>query len=77
MRDGSTSVVEIAVECPKCGQENAVRVATGNDIDTQVNRVAYYQNPWIKFLPGQIIVGLSCIPSGNHQERSRLVGAVA
>jgi hypothetical protein len=45
MRDGSTSVVEIAVECLKCGQENAVRVATGNDIDTQVNRVRLLPEP--------------------------------
>jgi hypothetical protein len=59
MRDGSTSVVEIAVECPKCGQENAVRVATGNDIDSLRKSIvcAYCQNPWIEFLPGQIIAG--------------------
>jgi len=34
MQDGATRIVELAVECPKCRQENMVRVATGSDIDS-------------------------------------------
>lgn len=59
MQDGSTQVVEIAVECPKCRQESMVRVATGSDIDSLRKSIvcAYCQNPWTEFLPGQIIAG--------------------
>lgn len=59
MQDGSTQVVEIAVECPKCHQESAVRVATGNEIESLSKSIvcAYCQNPWIEFLPGQLIAG--------------------
>jgi predicted RNA-binding Zn-ribbon protein involved in translation (DUF1610 family) len=41
MQDGATQVVEIGVECPKCGQESMVRVATGqeNRKFTEVYRV--------------------------------------
>jgi hypothetical protein len=55
--DGSTQVVEIAVECPKCRQESAVRVATAYDIQSLRKSIvcAYCQNPWIEFLPGQLI----------------------
>jgi hypothetical protein len=59
MQDGLTQIVEIAVECPKCRQESMVRVATGHEIDSLRKSIvcAYCQNPWIEFLPGQIIAG--------------------
>ena len=59
MQDGSTQVVEIAVDCPKCRQESMVRVATGSDIDSLRKSIvcAHCQNPWTEFLPGQIIAG--------------------
>ena len=59
MQDGSTQVVEIAVECPKCRQESMVRVATGQEIESLRQSIvgAYCQNPWIEFLPGQLIAG--------------------
>lgn len=59
MQDGSTQVVEIAVECPKCHQESAVRVATGNEIESLRKSIvcAYCQNPRIEFLPGQLLAG--------------------
>jgi hypothetical protein len=59
MQDGSTQIVEIAVECPKCRQESMVRVATGSDIDSLRKSIecAYCQNRWTEFLPGQIIAG--------------------
>lgn len=59
MQDGATSVVEIAVECPKCHQENVVRVATGQEIESFRKSIvcAYCQNPWIEFLPGELIAG--------------------
>ena len=34
MQDGATQVVEIAVECPKCGQESMLQVATGQEIES-------------------------------------------
>jgi len=36
-----------------------VRVATGNEIDSLRKSIvcAYCQNPWIEFLPGQLIAG--------------------
>jgi hypothetical protein len=56
MQDGSTQIVEIAVECPKCRQESVVRVATGQEIESLRKSIAcaYCQNPWIEFLPGQL-----------------------
>ena len=59
MQDGSTQVVEIAVECPKCRQESMVQVTTGNEIESLRKSIvcAYCQNPWIEFLPGQLIAG--------------------
>lgn len=59
MQDGATSVIEMAVECPKCHQESVVRVATGNEVDTLKKSLvcAHCQNPWIEFLPGQLIGG--------------------
>ena len=59
MQDGSTQIVEIAVECPKCRQESMVRVATGQEIESLRKSIvcAYCQNPWIEFLPGQLIAG--------------------
>lgn len=64
MQDGSTQVVELAVECPKCRQESMVRVATGSDIDSLRKSIvcAYCQNPWTEFLPGQIIAGPFVVP---------------
>lgn len=34
MQDGATQVVEIEVQCPKCGQESIVRVATGQEVES-------------------------------------------
>jgi hypothetical protein len=47
------------VECPRGHQESVVRVATGNDVDTLKKSLVcvYCQNPWIEFLPGQLIGG--------------------
>jgi hypothetical protein len=69
MQDGSTQVVDIAVECPKCRQENAVRVATGHDIQSLRKSIvcAYCQNPWIEFLPGQLIAGPFMHPRSKSQ----------
>jgi hypothetical protein len=73
MQDGSTQVVEIAVECPKCRQESMTRVATGSDIDSLHKSIvcAYCQNPWTEFLPGQI----SCIPSRSREGPSKFAGS--
>jgi hypothetical protein len=59
IQDGATQVVEIGVECSKCGQESMVRVATGQEIESLRKSIvcAYCQNPWIEFLPGQLIAG--------------------
>jgi hypothetical protein len=59
MQDGETQVVDIGVECPKCHQESRVRVATGIEIETNRKSIvcAYCQNPWIEFLPGQLLGG--------------------
>jgi len=59
MQDGSTQVVEIAVECPKCRQESMARVTTGNEIESLRKSMvcAYCQDPWIEFLSGQLIAG--------------------
>ena len=59
MQDGLTQVVEIAGECPKCRQESMARVATGLDIESLRKSIVcpYCQNPWIEFLPGQLIAG--------------------
>jgi hypothetical protein len=69
MQDGSTQVVEIAVECPKCRQESMVRVATGNEIESLRKSIvcAYCQNPWLEFLPGQLIAGPFMYPKSKSQ----------
>jgi hypothetical protein len=73
MQDGSTQVVEIAVECPKCRQESMVRVATGSDIDSLRKSIvcAYCQNPWTNFFPVRSLPGRSCIPSRSRGRPSR------
>jgi DNA-directed RNA polymerase subunit M/transcription elongation factor TFIIS len=59
MQDGATQEVEIGVECPKCGQE----IWSGLQLDRKSKSLrksivcAYCQNPWIEFLPGQLIAG--------------------
>jgi hypothetical protein len=69
MQDGSTQVVEIAVECPKCRQESMVRVATGNEIESLRKSIvcAYCQNPWVEFLPGQLFAGPFMYPKPKSQ----------
>ena len=59
MQDGSTLVAEIAVEGPKRRQESMIRVTTENEIESLRKSIvcAYCQNPWIEFLPGQLIAG--------------------
>jgi len=57
MQDGTTQAAEIGVECPKCGQESMVRVATGHEIESLRKSIAYCRNLWIEFLPGQLIAG--------------------
>jgi len=59
MKDGFTQIVEISVQCPKCQQESTVRVATGGEVDTVRKSIvcAYCKNPWIEFLPGQLVSG--------------------
>jgi hypothetical protein len=59
MQDGATQVVEIGMQCPKCGQESMVRVATGHEIESLRKSIvgAYCRNPWIDVLPGQLIAG--------------------
>jgi transcription elongation factor Elf1 len=67
MQDGQTKIVEIGVECPKCGQESKVQVATGLEVETQRKSItcAYCKNPWIEFLPGELVSGPSVIPSSR------------
>jgi hypothetical protein len=69
MQDGSTQVVETAVECPKCRQESMVRVATGNEIESLRKSIvcAYCLNPRVEFLPGQLIAG----PFMHHKPKSQ------
>jgi hypothetical protein len=57
VKDGAAKIVEIKVECPKCGQESAVRVATGHDIEALRKSIVcvFCQNPWVEYLPGQVI----------------------
>jgi DNA-directed RNA polymerase subunit M/transcription elongation factor TFIIS len=59
VQDGQTALVEVLVECPKCKQENVVRVATGQELETLQKSVtcAYCSNPWVEYLPGQLISG--------------------
>jgi hypothetical protein len=66
MKDGFTQLVEISVQCPKCHQESTVRVATGNEVENIRKSIvcAYCQNPWIEFLPGQLV-------SGPFEQRKR------
>jgi DNA-directed RNA polymerase subunit RPC12/RpoP len=64
MQDGLTQCANIAVVCPKCGQESVVRVATGAELDTQRKSItcAYCSNPWTEFLPGQLVSGPEKFP---------------
>jgi hypothetical protein len=59
VRDGMTQCVDLLVECPKCGQENVVRVATGHEIENLRKSIScvYCSNPWTEFLPGQLVSG--------------------
>jgi hypothetical protein len=59
MQDGMTQCVDLVVECPKCRQENVVRVATGQELETLRKSITcvYCTNPWTEFLPGQLISG--------------------
>ena len=59
MQDGQTALVEVLVECPKCKLENVVRVATGQELETLRKSVtcAYCSNPWVEYLPGQLVSG--------------------
>jgi hypothetical protein len=71
MQDGFTQIVEISVECPKCHQESTVRVATGNEVENIRKSIvcAYCQNPWIEFLPGQLVSGPSAERRPSEQRR--------
>jgi hypothetical protein len=44
---------------PKMRLGNMVRVATGQEIESLRKSIVctYCQNPWIEFLPGQLIAG--------------------
>ncbi len=57
MQDGATKIVEIKLECPKCHQETVMRIDTGNELETLRHSVVcvHCQNPWIEFLPGQVV----------------------
>jgi predicted RNA-binding Zn-ribbon protein involved in translation (DUF1610 family) len=59
VQDGPTQCVDVVLECPKCGLENVVRVATGREIETLKKSITcvYCSNPWIEFLPGQFVSG--------------------
>ena len=59
MSDGYTKVMDMVVECPQCHKESGVRVATGIEIDTQRKSIscAYCKNPWVEFLPGELVAG--------------------
>jgi hypothetical protein len=59
MQDGQTQIVDLGVECPKCHQESHLRVATGVELETIRKSIvcAHCNNPWIEFLPGQLVSG--------------------
>ena len=59
MEDGQTKIVDLGVECPKCGLESKVLVATGLTVETLRTSVTciHCGNPWIEFLPGQLVEG--------------------
>jgi hypothetical protein len=65
MKDGLTKVVDIAVDCPKCGQQSKVQVATGLEVETVRKSItcAHCHNPWVEFLPGELVGGPSVISS--------------
>jgi hypothetical protein len=77
MRDGSTQVVEIAVECPKCRQESMVRVATGSDIDSLrksiVSLIARIHGR--NFFPVRSLPGRSCIRNRNRGGPNKFGGS--
>lgn len=71
MKDGHTKIVELAVECPKCGQESKVQVATGLEVESLRKSItcAYCRNPWIEFLPGELVTGPSQISASGTKPK--------
>lgn len=73
MQDGQTKIVQIAVECPKCGQESKVQVATGMEVENVRKSItcAYCRNPWVEFLPGELVEGPTQISSTTTKPPAR------
>jgi hypothetical protein len=73
MQDGQTKIVQIAVECPKCGQESKVQVATSLEVETVRKSItcAHCRNPWVEFLPGELVEGPSPISSTTTKPTAR------